>query len=171
MNGRSWHGFYRIEFFPPPDHNDKEWSDTKSWRARKSKTPLKVRGACLQYRGDWPNPFLWRGVTDMSCPKAAACSDATWRRRLLTSTQWMHERVAEGFLLISCVFFAWFHIRLFYFGLDAHGRLGHRTRLLGEHFVGNLPVDGGLVTDPRKLERITLRGEHLRGEHMSPLKI
>lgn len=147
--------------YPDRDHNNNEF--TSDWRRDRATNPLKLRGACLQFRGDWPwlsyvfglayhssksACFLCRGLMDMSCPLTAASSDAKWRRRLVTTTDWMTQRFSDADYISGV--FSWPGFAFQYIVLDWM----HMVDLgIAQNCLGNILFElfremGGLITNP-----------------------
>ena len=97
--------------FPSRDHMGEEFKD--HWRQSQAGKPLRLRGAVLQFRGDWPwlsyvfqvathastaACFLCRGSMDPDggIPLTDASSSARWRRHIIPAAQWMQERIQAG---------------------------------------------------------------------------
>ncbi len=114
--------------WPSRDHLGRDWAD--EYRSSRAGAPLRLRGACLQFRGDWPwlsgvfglsyhsntaACFLCHGRMDLSVPLTDVSTDAKWRSQLVSGPEWLASRAREG-NYITGVFswpgFAWTSIVL-----------------------------------------------------------
>ena len=98
--------------FPSHDHLGNELQN--EWRKSRAGQPLRLRGAMLQFRGDWPwlshvvqvsthgstaACFLCRGSMDPEgdVPLTDPSSGAKWRDQILPASVWIQERFRDGF--------------------------------------------------------------------------
>ena len=147
--------------FPSTDHEGHAFRD--EWRRSRAGTPLRLRGACLQFRGDWPwlsyvfglayhsnrsACFLCRGLMDMTMPLTDASADASWRRRLVTQQSWLSERTSDN-KYISAVF-TWPGFTFYYIILDWMHMvdLGIAQECLGNILFEIFRKMGGLIGQP-----------------------
>lgn len=147
--------------FPKKDHENNDFQC--EWRRERAGKPLRLRGGCVQFRGDWPwlsyvfslayhtnrdACFLCRGLLDMTMPLTDASTDARWRRRLVTQHEWLNERTREGNYIspvfswpgfvFTCIILDWMHM------VD----LGIAQECLGNILFEVFRELGGLITNP-----------------------
>ena len=147
--------------FPNTDHVGHGFSG--GWRMMLAGKPLRLLGACLQFRGDWPwlchvfglkthasrdACFLCGGGANMLAPLTDASSTAEWRHMHVNMRDWLHNRMLTG-AYISEVY-TWPGFIFEYIVLDWM----HMVDLGCAQFcVGNILMEvfhtlGGRVTDP-----------------------
>ena len=135
----------------------------QQWRQDRAGSPLHLRAAVLQFRGDWPwlsyvfqlnthantkACFLCEGALDLTCPLTDAGSTALWRGTCLSSSTWLENRLASGSYISQVFSWPGFHFGSIVLDWMHMVDLGCAQQCLGNILFELFKAMDGRIGDP-----------------------